>query len=121
MLSGWAKSAKTLSGVSSFLAYKAKLTEDWSAYKELVIELENLGPKRQEINLRVRSHDDNAKRTDISYNLGKGKTTWVVPVSTLSKTDIKAIDKVYFMTVNVPEEGCKIRITKMTLQPDREL
>lgn len=102
-------------------ASKGKLTEDWSAYKDIVIEIENLGAKRQEVHLRVRSHDDNAKRTDVSNALGKGKTTWVVPVSSLTKTDLKAIDKVYFMTVNVPAEGCKIRVTKVTLQPDREL
>ncbi|MCW8132485.1 MAG: hypothetical protein KIS92_19210 [Planctomycetota bacterium] len=102
-------------------ASRSKLAEDWSAYKDVVIEIENLGPAKQEVQLRVRSHEDNAKRTDVPNTVSKGKSTWIVPLSSLTKTDLKSIDKIYFMTVNVPAEGCKIRVTKMTLRPSQEL
>ncbi len=97
------------------------LTEDWSAYKTIVVEFENIGPKAQNVIFRVRSNGDTKKRDDFSHRAGKGRSTLRVPVSSLAKCNAKEIDKIYVMTAGVPDEGCKIRVHRIYLIPDRSL
>jgi hypothetical protein len=95
------------------------LKEDWSDYEAVVIELENLGPRMQTIVFRARSHDTNDERTDVNFEVQPGPAELRVPLKSLRKTQVDAITKIYLMTYEVPEEGCKVRIKRIVLQPDR--
>lgn len=97
------------------------LKEDWSEFQNVVIEMENLGPKPQSIVFRARSNEDNKQRTDVDQKIPKGKFVMRIPLSGLKKTKLNAITKIYLMTLGVPAEGCKIRVTKLYLEPKQEL
>lgn len=102
-------------------ASMGKLTENISAYKDLIIELENLGEK-QEVVFRACSNDNTKEeRTDISHNVGKGKYTMTIPLASLTKVKLNNVTKIYFMMLNSPDTGCKIRINKITLTTDKSL
>ena len=94
---------------------------DWSEYKNVVIEMENIGPKAQTVIFRVRSNDDNAQRTDVELNAPKGKSVHRIPIVGLKRTKVNAISKIYLMTHQVPEEGCKIRVARIYLEPSQGL
>ena len=95
------------------------LKEDWSDYEVVVIELENLGPKAQTIVFRAQSNDTNDQRTDMNFEVQPGPAELRVPVKSLRMTQVGAITKIYLMTLNVPEGGCKIRVQRIVVQPDR--
>lgn len=117
------------SGMVLEVAKKAKypqasldgLKEDWTEFQNVVIEMENLGSKAQMIVFRVRSNDSNNERTDVQQSIPKGKTVIRIPVAGLKKTKVNAITKVYLMTLNVPEEGCKVRAARIYLEPAQDL
>ncbi|NQT36451.1 MAG: hypothetical protein HQ581_03125 [Planctomycetes bacterium] len=95
------------------------LNEDWSDYDAVVIELENVGPKTQAIVFRARSNDTNDQRTDVTFKVQPGPAELRIPIKSLRKTQADSITKIYLMTLDVPEEGCKIRVKRIVLQPDR--
>jgi len=99
----------------------AGLKEDWSSYRTVVVELENLGPAAQEVVFRVRSNEDNNQRTDVQQTIGRGKTVMRIPTAGLTKTRIDAITKVYLMTYQVPPAGCRIRVRRIYLEPKQDL
>jgi len=99
----------------------AELKEDWSEYGNLVIELENLRDKPQEVVFRVRSNKTNDERTDVQQRVEKGKAVFRIPIAGLRKTKVDAITRIYLMTYDVPETGCKIRVTKIYLEPRKQL
>ena len=102
-------------------AYLDLAKADWSEYENVVIELENLGPKPQTIVFRVRSNDDNAQRTDVELPAGPGKSVHRIPVAGLRKTKVDQITRIYLMALNVPEDGCKVRVARIYLQPAQEI
>jgi len=95
--------------------------KDWSGFQDCVVEMENLGDKPQMLVFRARSNDDNGQRSDVHETIPKGKYEMRFPVAGLKKTKQDAITKIYLMTLNVPEDGCKIRVTKLYLEPKRAL
>ena len=95
------------------------LKEDWSDYEAVVVELENLGPKMQKIVFRARSNDTNDERTDVNFEVQPGPAGLRIPIKSLRKTQVDAITKIYLMTYEVPDEGCKVRIKRITLQRGR--
>ena len=90
---------------------------DWRGFKNVVIELENLGPAPQEVVFRVRSNEDNSQRTDVQQTVGRGKFVMRVPIAGLTKTRIDAVTKIYLMAYQVPQAGCKIRVRRIYLEP----
>jgi len=118
-------------GVGMVLAVAAKATypqaartgppADWSEFDTIVIEGEVLTPQPQEIVFRVRSNETNDERTDVQQRFGPGKFVMRVPLSGLKKTRLNAVTKVYLMTYQVPAAGCRVRFTRIVLQPRQEL
>lgn len=97
------------------------LKEDFSPYKEIVIELENLGEK-QEVIFRACSNDNTKdERSDISHNVGKGKYTMTVTMASLTKVKLNNVTKIYMLMNNSPDNGLKIRVNKITLVTDKSL
>jgi len=97
-----------------------KLT-DWSEYANVVVELENLGAKAQEIVLRVRSGEDNVQRSDVQFTAAKGGNVLRAAVTALKKTKLNNVQQVYIMTLNVPAEGCKVVVKRIYLEPKKDL
>lgn len=95
------------------------LTEDWSGYENLVIEYDNMGPKPQFTVFRIKS-DGKSKKADIQQTLPLGETTIRVPLAGI-KANIDKITKLYIMPLNAPEEGCKIKIKRIFLEPKQAL
>ena len=114
-------------GVGMVLAVSKKATypqasltgpkADWRGFKSVVIELENLRDAPQEVVFRVRSNELNAQRTDVQQTVGKGRSVLRIPIAGLRKTRIDAVTKIYLMIYGVPEAGCRIRVTRITLEP----
>jgi len=96
-----------------------RLKENWSDFEAVVIELENVGPKPQTIVFRARSNDTNDQRTDVNFEVRPGPAELRVPIKSLRKTQVDAITKIYLMTYEVPDDGCKVRIKRIVLQPNR--
>jgi len=94
---------------------------DWSEYLNVVVEADNLGPKDQTLILRVRSGESNDQRSDIELIAKKGRNVLRASLAALKKTKLKAVDQVYIMTHQVPEEGCKVRIRKIYLEPKKDM
>jgi hypothetical protein len=99
----------------------AEVTEDWSNYKMIVVDFENMGSEDIKFYFRVRSDKENKQRTDVDMTAGKGKSSARIPVSALTKTKVNAINKIYFYFANAPESGAKLRVNKITLEADKEL
>ena len=97
------------------------LKEDWSGFQNVVVELENLGRNTQSVILRVRSNEDNKERTDVEQKVAPGKAVMRVPVSGLKKTKLDAVTKVYLMMYQVPDGGCRVRVTRLYLEPKQDL
>jgi len=95
------------------------LKEDWSDFEAVVIELENLGREPQTIVFRARSNDTNDQRTDVNFEVQPGPAELRVPLKSLRKTQVDTITKIYLMTYEVPEGGCRVRVKRIVLQPDR--
>jgi hypothetical protein len=102
-------------------AWLGGLDQDWSDYRSVVIEAENIGPKPQMLVLRVQSNDTNKQRTDVHNMLAKGKKVITVPISGLKKTKADNITKLYLMPHRTPKEGSKIRLLKIYLEPKQGL
>ncbi len=90
---------------------------DWRGFRNVVIELENLGPGPQEVVFRVRSNEDNTQRSDVQQTVGRGELVMRIPIAGLTKTRIDAITKIYLMTYQVPDAGCRIRVKRIYLEP----
>jgi hypothetical protein len=98
-----------------------KLKLDWSAYKNVVVELDNLRDATQKVVFRVRSNDSNDERTDVDWEAGKGPGVMRIPIAGLKKTKVSAITRIYVLLLDVPAAGCKIRVRKIYLEPERGL
>ncbi len=90
---------------------------DWREYQNLVVELDNIGPKPQSIVLRLQSNDTNDQRSDVEFTAKKGKNVLRAALAGFKKTKLDKITQVYIMTYQVPEEGCKVRIRRIYLEP----
>ena len=97
------------------------LKENWNGYETFVLEVENLGKKPQIIAFRARSNDSNKERTDIMQTIPLGKFVMRVPLAGFGKTKLDAITKIYVMILQIPEEGCKVRVNKIYLEPKEAL
>ncbi|MCK5528496.1 MAG: hypothetical protein KAI74_02325 [Kiritimatiellae bacterium] len=95
------------------------LTEDWTGYANLVIEYDNMGPKPQFTVFRIKS-DGQSKKADIQQTLALGETTVRVPLTGV-KANLAKITKLYLMPLNASEEGCKIKIKRVFLEPKQAL
>ena len=112
----------TVAGKATYpQASLAGLKEDWSQYRNVVIELENLGSAVQQVVFRVRSNENNAQRTDVNLRARPGKSVHRIPVAGLTKTKVNAITKIYLMTYQVPKTGCRIRVRKIYLEAKQPL
>jgi hypothetical protein len=96
-----------------------ELKEDWADYEAVVIDVENLGQEKRKIVFRVRSNESNDERTDVNFEVPPGPMELRVPIKSLRKTKVDAITKIYLMTYAVPEGGCKIRVKRIAVEPDR--
>ena len=86
-----------------------------------MIEGENLGRTPQELVFRVRSNETNDERTDVQQRIAPGKFALRIPLAGLRKTRLDAVTKIYLMTYQVPETGCRVRITQIRLEPPQDL
>jgi len=93
---------------------------DWTAFATVVIELENLGDKPQEMVFRVRSNETNDERTDVQQRVAPGKAVMRIPLAGLRKTRLDAVTKIYLMTYQVPAGGCRLRVRRIHLEPKRD-
>lgn len=99
-----------------------KLTLDISKHTKILISIENLATTKQTVLFRARSNGENAQRTDIEKDIGPGKKIlWEITTKSLVKTKLDNIDKIYFMILNAPDTGCKIKINKIWLEADKSL
>ena len=94
---------------------------DWSGFLNVVVEADGLGPKAQKLVLRVQSNDNNDQRSDVELTVKKGRNVLRASLAALKKTKLNAVSQVYLMTYQVPDEGCKVRIRKIYLEPKKDL
>lgn len=118
-------------GVGMVLAVAGKATypqaslaapkADWSEFQNVVIEGENLADKPQELVFRVQSHETNDERSDVQQRLAPGKFVMRIGLAGLRKTKLDAVTRVYLMTYQVPEGGCRVRVRRIYLEPPADL
>ena len=97
------------------------LKEDWSGYANIVVELENLGSTPQEVIFRARSNNNNKERTDIQQTVPKGDYTFKFSIPGLKKTKLDQVTTLYFMLYKVTDEGAKIKVKAVYLEPKQEI
>ncbi len=94
---------------------------DWREYQNVVVELDNIGPKPQTVVLRLQSNDTNDQRSDVELTARKGKNVLRAALAGFKKTKLDKITQVYIMAYQVPEEGCKLRVRRIYLEPKKPL
>ena len=99
----------------------APTVTDWSEYANVVVEVDNIGPKDQTVILRVRSGEDNAQRSDLQFTATKGANVLRAAVTGLRKTKLNNVQQVYIMAHHTPAEGCKIVVKRIYLEPKKDL
>jgi hypothetical protein len=94
---------------------------DWSEFRSVVVEADNLGPKPQKLVLRVQSNNTNDQRSDVELVARPGRNVLRASLAALRKTRLNAVTNVYLMTYQVGRDGCKVRIRRIYLEPTKEL
>jgi hypothetical protein len=95
----------------------AVVEKNWSAYEQLVVEVDNESAAPLTLCVRLQSNDTNDERTDVELTAEKGRNALRAPLAAFKKTKASAVTRLYLMPLEVPEGGAVFRVRTIALEP----